>query len=210
MANSQRPDFDRMLDWIEDRLPPEEAENMAERVASNESARADAEWLRAFARVSGETIIGSPPAEVREELRRRFEAFAGERRAEERSRPGIMRRVLAALSFDSGMQPALGVRSAGCSEAQRQFIYSTDLADIALNLQPRPGGKLDLLGQILADGDEDPEGFTVQLLRKGVEAGIADADDLGEFAFEEIEPGRYEIIISAGRFEILIPPFDLR
>lgn len=205
MANTQRPDFDTILDWIEGRLPPEQAEAVAGRAASDEAARSDADWLRAFVRVGGETIIDSPPAEIRDELRRRFESLA-----RERGRPGIIHRVLAKLSFDSGMRPALGVRSAGCREARRQFIYSTDLADIALNLQPRPGGKLDLLGQVLPGGGEVPEGFTVQLLRKGVEADISDADDLGEFAFEELEPGRYEIIISAGRYEILIPPFELR
>lgn len=206
MSNTQKPGFDKILDWIEGRLPPEEAELVAAHVADDEEARADADWMRAFARVSEEAIISSPPPEVREELARRFETFA-----EERRQPGIFQRVLATLSFDSGMQPAFGVRSAAAKEVQRQYIYSTDLADVALNAQPRPGGKLDLLGQVLPEGEDDPDDFTVQLLRGGVEAAeIVAADDLGEFAFEEIEPGSYEMILATERYEILIPPFELR
>ncbi len=202
----QKPDFEKILDWIEDKLPPEEAEAIANQITSDETARAEADWLRAFSRVSEETVIASPPPEVREELARRFESFA-----EGRRQPGLLRRVLATLSFDSGMQPAFGVRSVGCASPQRQYIYSTDLADVALNLQPRPGGKLDLLGQVLPDGEEEPDDFTVQILRGGVEAAEAvSADDLGEFTFEELEPGSYEMILATERYEILIPPFELR
>lgn len=202
----QKPDFEKILDWIEDKLPPEEAEAIADQISSDETARAEADWLRAFSRVSEETVIGSPPPEVREELARRFESFT-----EGRRQPGLLRRVLAALSFDSGLDPTFGVRSAGCQEAQRQYIYSTDLADVALNLQPRPGGKLDLLGQVLPDGEEEPDDFTVQILQGGVEAAEAvSADDLGEFTFEELETGTYEMILATERYEILIPPFELR
>lgn len=204
MSNSKKPNFDEILDWIEGRLPPQEAEAIAGRVASDEAARAEADWLRAFARVSEETVIESPPPGVRETLSRRFESFAAERR-----QPGLLQRLSAALSFDSGLQPSFGVRSAGAKEAQRQFIYSTDLADIALNVQPRVGGKFDLLGQVLPSGEEDPEEFTVQLLKGGVEAGLAAADDLGEFAFGEIEAGVYELVVNIGNYEILIPPFQV-
>jgi hypothetical protein len=206
MANSQKPDFEKILDWIEGKLPPEEAEAMAERMSSDGEARAEADWLRAFVRVSEETVMKSPPPEVRAELSRRFEDYA-----EKRRRPGLFQRVLASLTFDSGMQPAFGVRSARAAEVQRQYVYSTELADIALSLQPRPGGKIDLLGQVLPEGEEEPDEFTVQLLRSGVEAAeTISADDLGEFAFEELEPGTYEMILATERYEILIPPFELR
>lgn len=205
MENQEKPGFEGILDWIEGKLPPKEAETVSAQVAADEAALAEADWLRAFARVSEETVLHSPPPKVRSLLERRFEAYAEARRG-----PGLLKRLLATLSFDSGMQPAFGVRSAGAAEAQRQFIYSTDLADVALNAQPRPGGKLGLLGQVMPEGEENPEEFTVQLLRGGVEARLTSADDLGEFAFEELEPGAYEMILSAGRYEILIPSFELR
>ncbi len=45
--------FGRLLDWVEGRLSEEEARVVEEQVAASSSAtREDADWLRAFARVS--------------------------------------------------------------------------------------------------------------------------------------------------------------
>ena len=44
---------------------------------------------------------------------RRFEAYAEERRG-----PGFLERLVAGLTFDSGLQPAFGMRSAGARDRQ--------------------------------------------------------------------------------------------
>ena len=105
------------------------------------------------------------------------------------------------------------MRSAGGQEGQRQLIYSTDVADIALNLRRRPGGSgLDLDGQIFPTGeDAEPGDFAVQLHGGGAtELGTATTDDLGEFSFEDVPTGEYQTIISGERVEILITPVELR
>jgi hypothetical protein len=40
--------------------------------------------------------------------------------------------------------------------------------------------------------------------------GLAASDDLGEFAFEAIPVGDYELVISAAAFEVVIPFIPLR
>ncbi|MGI8649496.1 MAG: hypothetical protein ACR2KW_03830, partial [Rubrobacter sp.] len=72
------------------------------------------------------------------------------------------------------------------------------------------GGRFDLLGQVLPLGDEDPEDFTVQLVGvDGVEVALAGADDLGEFAFEGVGEGSYQIVLATLEAEIITSSFTL-
>jgi hypothetical protein len=207
MADRREIDFERLVDWAEGGLPEEEARAVEEQLAvAGEATRAEAEWLRAFARVGEKVVFEEPPAEVREELIRRFDAFSGGRRE-----PNLVERLVARLSFDGGAQPALGVRSAGEGGGQRQLVYSTDAADITLSVRPRPrNGRLDLEGQVFPSGDADPATFSVQLLSGTTEVGMTTADELGEFAFEAVPPGAYQVLVSGERVEILISPVQLR
>src|SRR5918999_2414676 len=144
MAESQDMEFNRLLDWLEGRLSEGEARAVEELVAEDSAARADVAWLRAFERVSEETVIASLPDEVREELIERFEAYA-----EEKRHPGLLQRLVATLTFDSNLRPALGLRAATVPESQRQLVYSTDAADVALHVRPHAhDGHFDLNGQI--------------------------------------------------------------
>jgi hypothetical protein len=206
MTGRNEIDFGRLADWAEGRLTGEEVRIVEEQlVAADEATRAEAEWLRAFARAGEEVVFEEPPVEVREELIRRFNAFS-----EGRREPNLVERLVARLSFDGGLQPAFGVRSAGSGEGQRQLVYSTEAADIALNVRPRPrNGHLDLEGQVFPSGDADPASFSVQLLSGATEVGITATDELGEFAFESIPPGAYQVLVSGERVEILISPVQL-
>ena len=196
-----RPDeinFERLADWVEGRLSEEEARAMAQQVErADAQTRERAEWLRAFARASERTTLATPPREVRENLSRRFAAYA-----EGVREPGLLRRVVATLSFEGGIEPAFGVRSARTGETQGQLVYSTDVADVALNLHRRPGGKVDLDGQLFPAGDAEPGGFVVQLVSGGSDVGITTTDELGEFGFESIAAGEYDILVSNAELEI--------
>lgn len=199
--------FARLADWVEGRLTEEEAKGVEGQVATaGEEIRANAAWLRVFTRVSKDTVLASPPPEMREGLRARFEAYA-----EERRQPGPLKRLMASLTFDSGLQTALaGVRTAAVHGSRRQLVYSTDMADIALTIHKRSADKdLDLTGQILADDELAPEPFSVQLLSGTKEIGITTTDDLGEFAFESIAPGKYEMLLSSDEVEIIMSPIEL-
>ena len=202
----ERLAFSRLVDWIEGRLPEGEARAIEEQVAVADAATlADVAWLRKFVRATEDGVLESPPPEVRSTLVARFKAHAEGRRT-----PGLLKRVVATLTFDGGLRPAVGVRSAGTQGARRQRVYSADALDVALNVLPRARDKnFDLDGQVLPRDDVEPGSFSVQLLQGEMEFGITTTDDLGAFAFESIPPGVYAIILSTDRVEISIAPVEL-
>lgn len=207
MPNSTALNFERLVDWVDGRLSEEEAAAVEKQVATaDETARANIAWLRAFARASKAAPLASPPPEVRAELIRRFEAHARERR-----QPGLFQRLIASLTLDSGSQlVTAGLRSVDAQSSQRQLVYSTEIADVALNVQARLYDKhLDITGQVFPRGQAATVAFSIQLLRDAAEFGLTTTDELGEFAFEAIPPGAYEIVLSAEQAEILIAPVEI-
>jgi hypothetical protein len=206
MPKSEDVEFARLLDWVEGRLSEREARAVEELVAAAGSAtRADVAWLRTFARISEATVIASPPSEVRDTLIDRFEAYA-----EGKQQPGFLERLVATLTFDSDLQPAPGLRAASIQESQRQLVYSTDAADVAMIVRPRPSdGLVDLYGQILPVDSADAGVFGVQLLEGSSEVATTATNDLGEFTFEAVPPGVFEVLASSDRVEIRIPRVEL-
>ena len=207
MPNPEEVEFARLLDWVEGHLSEQEARVVERQVAAAGSAtRADVAWMRAFARVSKDTVIAPPPSEVRDTLVERFETYA-----EGKQQPGFLERLVATLTFDSNLQPASGLRAASVSESQRQLVYSTDAADVAIIVRPRTrDGLLDVYGQILPKNAPDSDVFGVQLLRGASEVATTATNDLGEFTFEAVSPGVYEVLASSDRVEIQLPEVELR
>lgn len=207
MSKSTELTFARLVDWLENRLTEAEAAGIAAQVAAaDEETRAVIAWLQTFAEISATTVLASPPAQVHELLAQRFTAYT-----QNHSRPGFLQHLIAALTFDSRTQPlAAGLRAAGTQAAVRQLIYSSALADVALNIQPRPyDQRFDVSGQIFPGRSAAPEIFSVQLLRGAVEVSLTTSDELGEFSFEAVPTGVYELILSATQTEILIKPLEL-
>ena len=202
----ERLAFSRLVDWIEGRLPEGEARAIEEQVAVADAVTlADVAWLRRFVRATEDGVLESPPPEVRSTLIARFKAHAEGRRT-----PGLLKRVVATLTFDGGLRPAVGARAAGTQGARRQLVYSADGLDVALNFLPRARDKnFDLDGQVLPRDDVELGSFSIQLLQGETELGITATDDLGAFAFESIPSGVYEIVLSTDRVEISIAPVDL-
>src|SRR5918998_125961 len=198
--------FSQLVDWVEGRLSEEEARAVEEQVAVADALTlADVAWLRKFARATEDGILESPPPEVRSALIARFKAHA-----EGRQTPGLLKRIVATLTFDGGLRPAVGARTAGMQGARRQLVYSADGLDVALNFLPRARDKnFDLDGQVLPRDDVELGSFGVQLLQSATELGITATDDLGAFAFESIPSGVYEIILSTDRVEVSIAPVEL-
>jgi diguanylate cyclase (GGDEF)-like protein/PAS domain S-box-containing protein len=205
-GSKKRVSFERLTDWVEGRLSEQEARAVEEQVSVGDSATlADVAWLRAFARISEDTVIASPPSRVRDALIERFEAYA-----EGKQHPGLLQRLVATLTFDSGQQPALGWRTT-TPASQRQFAYSTEAADVTINVRPRRSDRLLRLdGHIFPVNSTYSGTFGVQLLAGSSEVATTATNDLGEFVFEAVSPGVYEIIVSSDRVEISIPQVDLR
>lgn len=208
MRERNETDFGRLVDWIEGNLAPEEAAKVEERVArAGASTKADVEWLRTFLNASEDTVLATPPPEINAALVQRFEAYA-----EGRREAGFPRRLLATLSFDSNLQPAFGIRSAGTRESHRQLIYATEVADVAINTFHRSrDARFDLEGQIFPAGeDSENRPFGVQLIREDLDLGTTATDDLGTFGFQAVPPGSYELLMGDGEVEIRLSQVDLR
>lgn len=198
--------FARLVDWMEGRLPEDEA-RAVERIVekADDDTLANIAWLRKFRAATDKARVESPPRKIRNALVDVFEANARNRRS-----PGLVKRVIAGLAFDSDLQPAVGLRATGAQRSRRQLIYRADEFDLAINLLARGSDDdLDLDGQVLPGDGEEPGLFSVQLLRDGDETALTVVDDVGSFALERIPPGSYELILSADRVEILVAPLDV-
>jgi hypothetical protein len=204
--NNRQVDFARLADWVDGRLPEGEARDVEAAVAGADSATlADVAWLRRFLRAADSAAIESPPRGLRDALVETFEAHMGGLRT-----TGFVRRVFAGMIFDSNLQPAAGLRAVGAQQSRRQLIYHADTFDLVINVLARGSdNSLDLDCQVLPREGGEPELFSVQLLRDGSELALTVADDLGSFAFQEIPPGGYELVLSAETVEVSVLPVDV-
>lgn len=208
MNNSNISRFSELLDWLEGRLPPDQAHAVAERLEGADAAtQADLDWLRLFLQARQTIQFASPPLSVRETLRGRFAAYS-----EARQPPGLFQRLLATLTFDSRAQAATaGLRSAADEGSQRQLIYTTEAAEIALTVHPTlPNKNFSVTGQIFPAGDIPAHAFSIQLLRDVREVDLAAVDELGEFTFADLPAGEYEMVVSAGQYEVVISSLRLQ
>lgn len=210
MTHFEPPSFSQLLDWLEGRLDGESARLLESRLAEADvTTEADLSWLRQFLDIAETARTEEPPPEIRENLARAFLEFRQERKT-----AGLFERLKATLSFDSLSQPALaGVRSVQSRGMQRQMIYDSEIAEVALNIHPNIQDKnLTMTGQVFPKKDLSVTGLIVQLVdaARFAEHGMTRLDDLGEFTLSAIPQGRYHLYISSAGYEIAIPEIDLQ
>jgi hypothetical protein len=208
MNDSKNSRFSELLDWLEGRLPPEEAQVVTERLETADTAtQADLDWLRLFHQVRQSIQTALPPPSVRATLQERFAAYA-----ETRELPGLFQRLLAMLTFDSRTQlVTVGLRSVADDTEPRQLIYTSESAEIVVTIQPTlPDKNFTVTGQIFPLRDTPADAFSVQLLKDVREVGLVAADDLGEFTFTNLPAGEYSMVVSAGEYEVVISSLYLQ
>lgn len=189
---TERPTFTHLVDYVEGRLDPAAAATTARTLESTDvpTERALA-WIRTFHDVAGRLPLEAPPVRVRYYLRRQFEAAAT------RTPPlaRLPRRLLAILTFDSRADLAVaGVRSGDTDLSSTSLAFSSDVADVLVDLSPAGDGLLRLDGQMLwADGEASPL-LEVRLTGPDFAAEVHDSDDLGRFAFVRV-PARVDQLV---------------
>jgi hypothetical protein len=206
MLEAEDREFARLVDWVEGRLSEEESRAVEEQVAADSTMQADVAWLRAFNLVSEDTVIASPPPEVRGALVERFQEYA-----ERKRRSGSLKRFVARLSFDSDRQPALGLRATSTPDPQGEFVYCSEVADIAIGVRLRAhDGLWDCDGQVFPLDGTDPGAFGARLLEGSSETATTTTNDLGEFSFEAVAPGTYDVLASSDQAEIRLAGVEVR
>lgn len=126
-------------------------------------------------------------------------------RRETASGPSLLRRIVAALSFDSSsnLAPAFGVRAG--QSASRQLIYSAERNDIDLRITA-DDEKWIVAGQVLG---ADCVGGRVEIEGE-TESTAANLNELCEFTLPPVSAGSYTLRLRLGNAEVEIPALELR
>jgi hypothetical protein len=146
-ANPDRPSLGMLLDWLERRLEPHIAEQVAAQVAeADEHTRRTVEWLRRFMVTARSVPLYEPPPIVRQSLTQYFARWS-RAQAELERRP---REVHVRLLFDSRQDLALaGVRAAGSEGDAFHLVCAAEEGDLLVDVYRLRAGLVRLDGQML-------------------------------------------------------------
>lgn len=201
MAESGRIDTELLLEWLEGRLAPEQAREIERRLAEHGDQADEVRWLRSFLAASAAVTLQTPDADLHAALLAQFRPSPLARAA---------RRIAAALSFDSVLQPApAGMRSAGAQA--RQVIFESEVAEIAVSMRPsRQSDLLDVTGQLFARSAAELDGLAVQLSRAGELVDVSLTNEVGEFQFTALSPGVYALLLTIDGDQVAADPLTLQ
>ena len=195
--------FARLADLAEGRAPAEAAasEERAHLADCKRCAGQAAQLGRLAALMRADTAEDAPAALVADTVRM-FRA----RRPSAAREPGLLRRLVAALTFDSSsLTPAFGVRSGQAAPA-RQLLFSAGDLDLDLRLAPGTEGWT-VSGQVLGPC----EGGEIELLgADGSPAARAALNELCEFALPAVAEGTYTVRLRFDETEVEIPELSLK
>ena len=121
------------------------------------------------------------------------------------------KRLIAQLASGRGRSGAVGEPSFALrGEEKGPLTFESEGVVIVLDIQPANEGKVNILGQVAADDQDDWTGATVILQPTNEEATTVFLDDLGAFRFEGVSSGSIQITISSLHgVEVRIPNIDV-
>jgi hypothetical protein len=200
------PSFERLVDFLDERLEEPEAARVASHLSTNCAACAETTgWYQRVRVVTASDDSIAPPSWVFRRALRIFDA--------QPHRPGLTERIgqaIASLVFDSFARPALvGVRSTETSN--RQLLYRAGDYSVDLQIAPSEHAHADLIGQVLKEGEpsfESVSGLKLDIKRSGETLFSAVTDQMGEFKVNGIEQGMYDLRVelSEGTITVLDMP----
>jgi hypothetical protein len=117
----------------------------------------------------------------------------------------IVRKLAAILQMEiAPNKPAFGERSATVSQV-RQMLFRADENAIDLRVEPAKKG-FSVHGQILG------EGFAAAVVTLSDDTNTfgGKISDTGEFRFDDVPEGRYELLIRSGTVEISLKAIDIQ
>lgn len=205
------PSWQELIDWIEGRLSPADAARVKQQmVGAGDETTTDISWIRAFLRASSEVILDDPPADLRNALRARFSDFTSAKAesVEAEAGPNVLQRLVAVLSFDSGLQPGLaGARAS--NGGVRRMIYATDVLDISMSvLHDIHSVRID--GQIFPLKEMPLDVFDASIEQRSHVVAKTSVDANGVFSFAAIRPDTYQFSLGSQGLNIRIESLDLR
>ena len=203
--------WEQLANWIDGRLTDAESATLAAKLASaSDATQADAQWLRAFHKLSASVPLKPLSDTARQRLRTQFEQLKSAQSTEPQPM-GVLSRTfrlfVATLTADSWQTSFSGVRHGEPQRDSRQLIYKTDQAEVALNIRTRDG-MLDLRCQVFSSVSLDLQTVSAQLIQD-MRFWQTPVSDLGDFAWSNVVPGDYDLTLTGEDFEIAIPKVSL-
>ncbi len=178
--------YERLVDWAEGRLAPDQQAAVAAHLATCTRCRAEAERAeRMVNAMRADDSRDAPPAV----LARAVQLFRTRAVA---PAPSLVQRIVAALRFESTpLTPAFGLR--GESAAVRQLIYTAgdSAIDIDLRIEPAADG-WQVSGQLLGDD----LGLGVARLHGAAFSAEAPIDALSTFALPPAPAAVYTLTLT--------------
>ena len=126
-------------------------------------------------------------------------------------KPGVVtiaKELVATLVFDSFSQPLpIGIRQRDLPS--RQALYQA--GNVHLDLKIELGDEQGLLiGQIVSDkGEVDVDGLNIEITQAGEVIGKSRTNGLGEFIFQDLPKGNYELQVLLSDTMVKLPPLRL-
>lgn len=201
--SSQHVSFEKLADLVEGRVSaPERAASLAHMDACSDCSAQFARLEHVLGLMRRDTTEDAPSYLVARAVDL-YEPRAAST-ANGATKTSAVRRVLAALSFDSmQLTPAYGVRSG--QAATRQLLYSAGGSDLDLRLMPKDE-KWAIAGQVLGHC----AGGQVELQNAAGDETAAMLNDLCEFTLPPVPAGNYRLRLRFNDMEIEIPELQLR
>ena len=199
MNTFQHIPFAVLADLADKPASADEGTGSMAHVATCSDCAAELERVRQVVQLMRTDTATDAPRDV---LAYAMDIFKGRNQSSE---PSLLRRIVAALSFDSSlnMAQAFGVRSG--QTTSRQLLYTAEGSDIDLRINSQDDQWIvagQLLGQDCVGGRVEIEG----------ESGLAVAalNELCEFTLPPLPPGSYTLRLLLPDAEVEIPRLELR
>lgn len=205
--------IEQLLDFVTNRTEAAMAESIHTHLVSGCSrCQNNLAWVEKVVRLAATDDSVEPPQWVLNQALYLFEQMGPQRQ------PGFLERVMASLVFDTLAQPQMaGVRKAGL--ATRQCLYRVGDFDVDLSFEPgQAPDTVDITGQVLRAESASQEEMALQqvdhrqasLLQQTETIHTTSTDHLGEFIFEGVKPGVYDLKITLADRELWIPELEVK
>jgi hypothetical protein len=113
-----------------------------------------------------------------------------------------LRSIMAAIVFDSFLQPAMAGVRGDASMAARQLVMRADEFDIHIKIWGDVDGR-QMLGQLLPRNDQTFRTARFHLLRNGEKVESTVTDDMGEFHFVDVPEGNLSLQIDLPNLTVI-------
>jgi hypothetical protein len=196
MTRPTGPSFATLLDWLEGRLDATEASQVSARVSNGDArTRAAVHWLQGILATARAFPAPEPPPIVRQNLRQHFVRRSKARAALRAD----THQVDAALLFDSRQDLALaGFRGGDEAEEAYHLAFTTDVADLVIDVRRSPNGQLRLDGQVLPGDPAAAPVFAAAAYGPGFSVRTVDGDELGRFTLPTVPAGHCQLEVGNG------------